>query len=402
MTKPTGVHVYSEIDRLKKVLLHRPGKEIDNLTPTNKERLLFDDLPDAYMAGTEHDAFAEALRDSGIETIYIEDLLADVLRDSEIRASFVRQFLIEDAIDEVNIDPMTEWLSDFSDARELADLLIAGIRNFNGAMPLKLPQPPPKEQLMLLDPLPNLYFSRDPFSFIGRGVSLSRMYTNTRQRETLIGEYIFEYHPDFVGIPRYYQRTYPYPLEGGDILVLNNRVLAVGVSERTNIKAIELLAENLLKEDIGFRYILAIKIPSKRAFMHLDTVFTMIDHDIFTIHPEIEGAMEVFEFTRKEGRIKSRLKSGELSEILARYLEVEQVTLIRCGGGDPIDAQREQWSDGSNTLAVAPGKVIVYSRNHVTNRILEEAGIELVRVPSSELSRGRGGPRCMSMPIWRE
>ncbi len=402
MIKPTGVHVYSEITGLKQVLLHRPGKEIDNLTPTNKDRLLFDDLPDAHLAGVEHDAFADALRSCGVETIYIEQLLADVLEVPELRTNFVREFLEEDAIAAPNIPPLTEWLTNITDSQELADLLVAGIRNVSDDIPVKLPQPPPAEQLMLLDPLPNLYFSRDAFSFIGRGVSLSRMYTNARQRETLIGEYLFNYHPDFAGLPRYYERTYPYSLEGGDILVLNEHVLAVGISERTKIQAIELLAKNLLNEETGYQYILAMKIPTKRAFMHLDTVFTMIDSNVFTIHPEIEDALEIYEFSRQGKEIGSRLKRGELSQILAGYLAVDQVKLIQCGGGDPIDAQREQWNDGSNTLAIAPGKVIVYSRNHVTNRILEEAGIQLLRISSSELSRGRGGPRCMSMPMRRD
>lgn len=402
MIKPTGVHVYSEIAGLKKVLLHRPGKEIDNLTPTNKERLLFDDLPDAHLAGEEHDAFAAALRGCGVETVYIEKLLADLLEDTELRLGFVHKFLEEDAIAAPNIEPLAEWLTDIADSQELADLLIAGIRNVSDDIPVKLPQPPPAEQLMLLDPLPNLYFSRDAFSFIGSGVALSRMRTNTRQRETLIGEYLFNYHPDFAGLPRYYDRTYPYSLEGGDILVLNEHVLAVGISERTKIQAIELLAENLLNEETGYQYILAIKIPVKRAFMHLDTVFTMIDSDVFTIHPEIEDTLEIYELSGQGKEIRSRLKQGELSQILAEYLAVDQVKLIQCGGGDPIDAQREQWNDGSNTLAIAPGKVIVYSRNHVTNRILEEAGIKLLRTSSSELSRGRGGPRCMSMPIRRD
>jgi arginine deiminase len=291
---------------------------------------------------------------------------------------------------------------DFSDSRELVDLLIAGIRNNKKNFPLKLPTAPSHDQLMILDPMPNLYFSRDPFSFIGTGVSLSSMYTKVRQRETLLGDYIFRYHPDYNHLSLHYDRNAPYPLEGGDILVLSDRVIAVGISERTNIKAIQLLAENILSEETGFKYVLAIKIPVKRAFMHLDTVLTMIDNDVFTIHPEIEDDITVFELSRVNGEIKIKYQDDSLAVIFAKYLGLDQVTLIPCGGGDPIDAQREQWSDGSNTLAIEPGKVVVYSRNHVTNQILEEAGVELLRIPSSELSRGRGGPRCMSMPIRRE
>ena len=402
MSEPTGIHVHSEIGRLKKVLLHRPGKEIDNLTPGNKETMLFDDLPDAMLAGIEHDAFAETLRSQGVETVYIEDLLADLLSNMDVRDNFIRDFLTEGRIHAKNIDPLTEWLMDFSDSRGLVDLLIAGIRNNKKNFPLKLPTAPSHDQLMILDPMPNLYFSRDPFSFIGTGVSLSSMYTKVRQRETLLGDYIFRYHPDYNHLSLHYDRNAPYPLEGGDILVLSDRVIAVGISERTNIKAIQLLAENILNEETGFKYVLAIKIPVKRAFMHLDTVLTMIDDDVFTIHPEIEDDITVFELSAVNGEIKIKYQDNPLALIFAKYLGLDQVTLIPCGGGDPIDAQREQWSDGSNTLAIEPGKVVVYSRNHVTNQILEEAGVELLRIPSSELSRGRGGPRCMSMPIRRE
>ncbi len=402
MIKPNGIHVFSEIKKLKRVLLHRPGREIDNLTPSNMERLLFDDLPDAYLAGLEHDDFSTVLQENGVEVIYVEDLMAEIIADPDIRRRFLWQFLNEGGIHHANIEPLSEWLADFSDAKQLIDLLIAGIRNNDTEMPIRLPAPAAKNQLMILEPMPNLYFSRDPFSFIGKGVSHSRMYTNVRQRETLLGEYIFKYHPDFQGLTRYFERTASYPLEGGDILVLSEDVVAVGISERTNIDAISLLADRIINQEAGFKYILAIKIPFKRAFMHLDTVLTMIDYDMFTVHPEIEGEMEFFEFSRQEGKVAIKSKEGELSQVLAEYLGQDQVKLIRCGGGDPIDAQREQWSDGSNTLAVAPGKVIVYSRNHVTNRLLEEAGVELLKVPSSELSRGRGGPRCMSMPIWRE
>ncbi len=401
MSESTGIHIYSEIKNLKKVLLHRPGKEIDNLTPGNKEAMLFDDLPDALLAGIEHDAFAEVLRTHGVETVYIENLLADLLTNMDVRASFIQDFLVEGGIHAKNVAPLSEWLMDFSSSQELSDLLIAGIRN-NKDIPIKLPIAPSRDQLLILNPLSNLYFSRDAFSFIGKGVSLSRMYTKVRQRETLLGDYIFRYHPEYNNLPRHYDRNAPYPLEGGDILVLSEHVIAVGISERTNIKAIQLLAENILNEETGFKYVLAIKIPVKRAFMHLDTVLTMIDYDIFTIHPEIEDEINIFELSRVNGEIKLKYMDENISLIFAKYLGLDSVSMIPCGGGDPIDAQREQWSDGSNTLAVAPGKVVVYSRNHVTNRIMEEAGVELLRVPSSELSRGRGGPRCMSMPIWRE
>ena len=202
----------------------------------------------------------------------------------------------------------------------------------------------------------------------------------------------------------YYDRHLPYRIEGGDILNLNEHTLAIGISQRTEPDGIELIAKNIFANgNSAIDTVLAIHIPETRAFMHLDTVFTQIDHDKFTVHPGILGPLEVFKLTRGEGEdIKLERKEETLEEILAESLGLEHVTLIKCGGGDLITAEREQWNDGSNTLCIAPGKVIVYERNNVTNAILRDEGITVLEIPSSELSRGRGGPRCMSMPLWRD
>ena len=200
-----------------------------------------------------------------------------------------------------------------------------------------------------------------------------------------------------------YERTERATIEGGDILVLNEKTIAIGISQRTTPQAIEILAKKLLREETGFSNILAIDIPKSRSFMHLDTVFTMVDRDKFTVHPNISDALKVFVLERGgHDSIQITEEKGSLENILRSHLELDQVDLIKCGGSNVIDAAREQWNDGSNTLAVAPGVVVVYSRNHVTNRILQEHGIETIVIPSSELSRGRGGPRCMSMPLIRD
>jgi arginine deiminase len=198
----------------------------------------------------------------------------------------------------------------------------------------------------------------------------------------------------------YSHRSSPF-LEGGDVLILDSEVIAIGISERTETMAIETLARNVFTSDTGFKHILAFKIPSKRAFMHLDTVFTMVDRATFTIHPDVEGVLVVYDITWDK-ELQVRQVEGRLEDVLKRYLQLEKVTLVRCGGGSAIDAQREQWNDASNTLAIAPGVAVVYGRNHVTNRLLEDAGVTLIKIPSSEISRGRGGPRCMSMPICRD
>ena len=402
------LNVYSEIGKLKTVLLHRPGKEIENLTPDLMDRLLFDDIPYLEVARQEHDAFAKILSDNGVEVLYLEDLAAEAIEDASVKERFVEEYIKEAGIlGEKKKQLVKELLLNCKTNRELVDKMMEGIRkselpNYNAT---SLADMADSGYPFVADPMPNLYFTRDPFATIGSGISLNHMRTVTRNRETLFAKYIFENHPRFKNsdIPRWFDRDDTTSLEGGDELVLNKEVLAIGISERTDAASIEKMAKRIFDKDESFKTVLAFYIPNKRAFMHLDTVFTMIDFDKFTIHPEIEGPLTVYAISRGEGNsIKIQKETQELDKVLAKYLEVEKVTLIRCGGGDMIDAAREQWNDGSNTLAIAPGEVVVYSRNHVTNKLLEEAGVKLHIMPSSELSRGRGGPRCMSMPLYRE
>ena len=214
-----------------------------------------------------------------------------------------------------------------------------------------------------------------------------------------------KYHPDYRDVEHYYDRMNPFRIEGGDVLNLNSNTLAIGISQRTEPDAIERMAKNIFKSKTAtIRTILAIRIPETRAFMHLDTVLTQIDVDKFMVHPGIFGPMEVFMITPSEraGEVRISRRNETLDHIFAEVLGVEKVTLIKCGGGDRITAEREQWNDGSNTLCIAPGVVVVYERNNVTNAILRDNGLTVLEIPSSELSRGRGGPRCMSMPLWRE
>ena len=233
------------------------------------------------------------------------------------------------------------------------------------------------------------------------------MRTETRNRETIFAKYIFENHPRFKdeNVPFWFNRDENSSLEGGDELILSDKILAIGISQRTDAASVEKLAKRLLlSEDTTFETILAFQIPVSRAFMHLDTVFTQVDYDKFTVHPGIEGPLNVYAITKDKNdssKIAVTKEVDVLENILSKYLD-RKITLIRCGGGDEIISAREQWNDGSNTLAIAPGEVVVYSRNYVTNKILEEYGIKIHVMPSSELSRGRGGPRCMSMPLIRE
>lgn len=406
MSKP--VNVFSEIGKLKTVMLHRPGKELENLMPDYLERLLFDDIPFLEQAQKEHDRFAEVLREKGVEVVYLEDLAAESLVNKEVRDQFIDQYLDESMIrSQAAKEKVKELLDSIKDNRELIDKTIAGVQK------VEVPQYKiegltdmiESNYPFFIDPMPNLYFTRDNFATMGNGVSLNHMYSVTRQRETIYGQYIFDYHPRFAGkeVPKVYDRNNVTRIEGGDELVLSKDVLAVGLSQRTDAASIEKLAKNIFKQDLGFNCVLAFNIGEYRKFMHLDTVFTMIDYDKFTIHPEIEGELEVYSITPKNnGELHIVREEDTLEHILAKYLRRDSVQLIRCGGGNDTAAAREQWNDGSNTLTIAPGEVVVYDRNTVTNRALEKAGVKVNSIPGGELVRGRGGPRCMSMPLYRE
>ena len=403
-----GLNVKSEIKPLKKVLLHRPGKELLNLTPNTLEELLFDDIPFLKVAQEEHDAFAQALRDNGVEVFYLEDLMAEVLEaNPELREQFLKQWIEEagirtDRYQKIIFDYMQE---NYPDAKDFVLKTMEGINltELHTDKSNSLVDLVSESSKMVIKPMPNLYFTRDPFAMIGNGVSINRMYSVTRNRETIYGDYIFKYHPDFAGTPTYYDRNDTFHIEGGDILNINEHVLAIGISQRTEPDAIDAIAHNVFNDETStIDTILAFNIPSSRAFMHLDTVFTQIDYDKFTIHPGIMGPLTVFEITPDgKGGTKIRERNEDLEKVLSEYVG-QAVKLIPCGGGDRIAAEREQWNDGSNTLCVRPGTVVVYQRNNVTNDVLYKNGINCLVMPSAELSRGRGGPRCMSMPAWRE
>ena len=403
----TGIHNTSEIGRLKRVMLHRPGGELENLMPEYLERLLFDDIPYLREAQREHDAFADCLRGQGVEVVYLTDLVVESITDDTVRQDLLRQFLDESGVeDQRTRDRLEEYLGDMPD-REMVAAMMAGVRKSQlrdrgGSLGDYL-SAAEDEYPFAVDPLPNLYFTRDPFATIGTGVSIHKMHTATRNRETLFGKFIFAHHPVYRNAPQWYDRGETTSLEGGDILVLSPKVLAVGISQRTREDSIDTLAQTVLSQSKTFCKVLAFNIPKTRSFMHLDTVFTMVDYDKFTVHPNILSSITVFVMELDEsGKMQIRQEDGRLEDILKEHLELDSVTLIPCGRGSEIDAAREQWSDGSNTLAVAPGEVVVYSRNYVTNRSLEEAGVRIHVIPSAELSRGRGGPRCMSMPLWRD
>lgn len=403
------IHVYSEIGKLKTVMLHRPGKELENLAPDILHRMLIDDIPYLKIAQDEHDAFAHVLRQQGIKVLYLEDLLAESLTDEKVRRAFLDQLLDESSIKKQ--DPLHQLLLNYLQellTKEMVKTVIAGIRKsaIHNSTPSLADLAEDPDYPFYLDPMPNVYFTRDQQAAIGSGMTINRMTFRARRRESLFMETILKNHPDFKNatIPVWRDRYHHGRLEGGDELVLNNHVLAVGISQRTSATTITDLAHNLFDHS-SYDTILAIKIPHNHAMMHLDTVFTMINYNQFTVHPFIldkAGKIDIYVLQPDDHNGVKITEKNDLVQVLKENLHLSELDLIPTGGGDPIAAPREQWNDGSNTLAIAPGEVVTYDRNYVSNDLLRKHGIIVHEIRSSELSRGRGGPRCMSCPLIRE
>ena len=401
-----GIHNFSEIGKLNKVLLHRLGCEVEALTPDNFERLLFDDIPFLKVARQEHDRFAEVLRENGVEVIYYVDETAKVLADDSIKKQFINDFMDRSDVHGEGIrEAMFDMLYKLP-PEKLVTKVIGGIKktDIQVKSATSLLDLATSDYPYYTDPMPNLYFTRDPGACVGDGLNVHHMSTAARRREALLLQYMFKYNKDFApdGTNLWYDYDNEESIEGGDVLVLSKDIVAIGLSQRTTAIGIERFARNILGKST-FKKVLVFDIPKKRAFMHLDTVFTMVDYDKFTIHPEIEGPLRLFEITLgKGGELVFSSVTDELHRLLAKELSLPAVDLIRCGGDDLVAAQREQWNDGSNTLCIAPGTVVTYERNYVTNDLLDKKGIKVLSIPSAELSRGRGGPRCMSCPVNRD
>lgn len=396
----TTLGANSEVGPLRVVILHRPGPELQRLTPRNNDRLLFDGMPWVARAQEEHDAFASLLRSRGVEVLLLADLLTEALASGAARMQGISA-----AVDSRRLGlPLAQELSAYLrtlDVDSLARILMAGMTfselPFLGGE-LSLVQRMHHDADFVIDPLPNLLFTRDSSFWIGPRVAITSLALPARIRETSLTDLIYAHHPRFLGVRRAYESRSA-PVEGGDVLLLAPGVVAVGVGERTTPAGAEALARSLFDDGLAHT-VLAVPIAQERAQMHLDTVCTMVDVDAVVMYPNIVDSLSAFTIRQKSEGV-TIASAAPFVDAAADAMGIDKLRVIDTGL-DPITAEREQWDDGNNTLALAPGVVVAYERNTETNARLAGSGIEVLPISASELGTGRGGPRCMSCPVARD
>lgn len=394
------IEIYSEINELKSVILHRPGNELNNLTPAYLSEYLFEDIPYLQKAQEEHDQLRNILESNNVNVYLVTDLLIDIFSNNNVRKmKFLNDFF---ALSKILDSEYTSKLEDFFmnlSTEMFVDRIISGVKiteiykmnglednNFYGS------------QLFILPPMPNLLYQRDPAFTIGNTINLSTLSNNVRIRETFILKTIFSFHPLFQNNHQL-NETNSFKIEGGDIQVLSKDIAIIGMSKRTEPLAIKTIARNILS-NTSIKTIYGLEIPKNRAFMHLDTVFTQVDYDKFVYHQEIFKNVQAYRLELKNQNIEINYISGTLEGLLNKVTQSTN-QFIPCGGMDFITSSREQWNDGANTFAIKPGKVITYDRNITTNELLSKSGVDIVPIKASELSRGRGGPHCLTLPLKR-
>ncbi|HEV8055562.1 MAG TPA: arginine deiminase [Nocardioidaceae bacterium] len=406
----TALGADSEVGRLRTVMLHRPGPELKRLTPRNNDTLLFDGIPWVGRARDEHDAFAQALRDRDVEVLYLVELLVETLAQPDVRATAILDVTDSPRLGDTLRGYLRSALADL-DAADLAETLTAGLRNDEVRGGRGLVTDLLGSDDFLVDPLPNLLFTRDSSVWIGDHVAVASLAMPARERETQLTDLIYAHHPRFQGTARVYDWDLEH-VEGGDVLLLAPGVVAVGVGERTTPAGVERLSRQMFAAGLAST-VLAVPIAQERATMHLDTVCTMVDTDAIVMYPNVADTLVAHAVTcvdrgtqstteSEAGQITLRVAAPEPFLVAAaKAMGIDTLRQIDTGL-DPVTAEREQWDDGNNTLAIAPRVAVAYERNVETNARLEANGIEVLRIAGSELGSGRGGPRCMSCPISRD
>lgn len=395
------INVYSEIGTLKKVLVHTPGQEIDYLTPQRLDELLFSAILDPIRAREEHQKFIEILKSEGVEAVQLSELTAEAYNaaSAEAKEAFINKWLDESipALSDANRKVVYNYLKGMEkDTVKMIRKMMAGIlaREVNVESSVEL----------IVDPMPNLYFTRDPFASVGNGITLHHMFRPTRRRETIFADLIFSQHPDYKTTPKYYDRSMNYSIEGGDVFIYNEKTLVVGVSERTEKDAIQTLAESIKNNsEVKFETIYAINVPKMSNLMHLDTWLTMLDYDKFLYSPNMMGVLKIWKIDLKASKIEWHEINEPLTNFLSSVIGKEATLVPVAGeGATQIDIDVETNFDATNYLVIKPGVVVGYDRNRKTNEALTKAGIKVHSWNGDQLSLGMGSARCMSMPLYRE
>jgi len=401
--KESPIQVFSEIGQLKTVLVKRPGEELSHITPTNMEELLFSAILNWKKAGIEHDEFTRILRENNVRVVYLEDLVVETWNATtdEHRENFIKRF-----IDQSNIEnpEMAKKISEFLHARSVRGMIDAMIRGIS-TYDLRIDS---QRDVLLTQPMPNLYFTRDNFSSVGDGVVLSNMKYQTRQRETIFSRFIFKHHPVYKNTPIYFDGNETNTtVEGGDIFIYNNQTLVIGVSERTQSESIISIAKAIAKnKNITIKQIIAINVPKKWNLMHLDTWLTMVDYNKFLYSPNIASALKCWRIKLDEVNDDTPVLMSEhllnLEDLLEDIIGEKPIMIPVAGNYSQEKIDIETHFDGTNFLVIKPGVVIGYDRNFHTIQALRNAGVEVLTFSGNQLSLGMGSARCMSMPLWRE
>lgn len=401
-SKFNGIHVYSEIGELETVLVHEPGKEIDYITPSRLDELLFSAILESHDARKEHQEFVATLKKEKINVVELTDLVTETydLVDQKTKDKLIDEFL-EDSEPVLTAElkaTVKKFLKSFKETRKLIEVMMAGITKYD--LDIKA------DRELIVDPMPNLYFTRDPFASVGNGVTIHYMRYKVRQRETLFSRFIFNNHPKLVKTPWYYDPAMKMSIEGGDVFIYNNDTLVVGVSERTDLDTITLLAKNIkANKECEFKRIVAINVPKWTNLMHLDTWLTMLDKDKFLYSPIANDIFKFWDYDLVNGGANPQPKDNglPLDKLLKSIIGKEPVLIPIAGHhATEIEVARETHFDGTNYLAIRPGVVIGYARNEKTNEALKDAGITVLPFKGNQLSLGMGNARCMSMPLSRK